>query len=108
MLVALASVLLLHAYRPYADGADQLFALAAAWQLVLAIFAGLVMGLNADEQDDAAREQYALLLCAAVGGTLLIVVLLILLQRVEKFAQEHRLQRIVGPVVVAAVVASSS
>ena len=27
MLVALASVLMLHAYRPYADGADQLFAL---------------------------------------------------------------------------------
>ena len=37
MLVALASVMLLHAYRPYADGADQLFALATAWQLVLAI-----------------------------------------------------------------------
>ena len=29
MLVALASVLMLHAYRPYADGADQLFALVA-------------------------------------------------------------------------------
>ena len=72
MLVALASVALLHVYRPYADRADQIFALAAGWQLVLIIFAGIVMGLNADEQDEIAREQYAALLAVALLGTVLI------------------------------------
>ena len=63
MLVTLASGMLLHTYRPYADHADQFFALAVGWQLVLVMFVGIVMGLNTHEQDDAAREQ-----CVGAGG----------------------------------------
>ena len=77
MIVALASVMLLHAFRPYADRADQFFALAVSWQLVLVIFSGIVMGLNAANQDEAAREQYALLLCGLVVGTVMIGLVLV-------------------------------
>ena len=38
----LASVMLLHTYRPYVDGSTQQVALLTAWQTVLTIFAGLV------------------------------------------------------------------
>ena len=54
-----------------------MFALASAWQLVLLIFAGLVMGLNAHAEDEASREQYALVLAVALIGTMLIGVALI-------------------------------
>ena len=54
-----------------------MFALASGWQLVLLIFAGLVMGLNAHAEDEASREQYALVLAVALIGTMLIGVALI-------------------------------